>query len=186
MLRFWIKQRSLMQNYAKKPYGSKLKPCRNIYGPERSLISCFYVDIRVVWSENVRFFLLRPSFKKSCWEGKRSLWFVGAIIFCQLLLDLPGFLFFEVSVASCFSSFALWMLRLQMYHFEREITKVKMIGNRSSFVLCCRLLGSCHWTWLPCLLFLAWWISFGCRYCVTVNKSKLRFWLCEKPFQADQ
>ena len=84
-----------------KPYGSKLKLCRNIHGPERSLISCFYVDVRVVWSENVRFFLLRPSFKKSCWEGKRSLWFAGAIIFCQLLLDLPGFLFFEVSVASC-------------------------------------------------------------------------------------
>ena len=40
---------------------------------------------------------------------------------------------------SCFSSFALWMLRLQMYHFEREITQAKMIGNRLWLAKCCKI-----------------------------------------------
>ena len=79
----------------------------------------------------------------------------------------------------------LFLLKLNKYFCWMKIISCWILQhfanhNRSSFVLCCRLLGSCHWTWLPCLLFLAWWISFGCRYCVTVNKSKLRFWLCKK------
>ena len=70
--------------------GNKLKPCLNMHSPERNLKSCFCFDVRIKSEASMLDFFCAGHHLEN---EEKSYHFCLLVPFCQLLLDLPGFLF---------------------------------------------------------------------------------------------